>query len=504
MGVDVARLKDMRRDAARACLDWSERRRHLAGVCGGAISPAPLFAVVIPLLCAGCLSHQALDAADAGKTSAYQAGAAGFDIETVQAQGDSLTAVDLFLSIPLQSLIFEKTTGGFRSRYEITARLSDRHSGQLAGETTWAETTFVERYEATQASGPIVVRKRIAAPPGSYRADVTLEDLIGARKASRAQSATIADLSDVRPSLGRVTLVAGTRDGVPLPQISFFVPVRKDSTGCTVGAYNLPASSDSRFELCVLRFVTDTSVGLPPFYYSNLPVPLGHWLINFGNPDTAYHFSRTVRAAHRNELLEFQIPPLRQGMYRIDITAATRTPGGTDTTLSAERYYSIRGPGFPRPVTFAELIDAAVYIATPREMAALRQAGGAEEQRKHFEALWLSFAGDPARASALIRKYYGRVEEANRLFTIFREGWRTDRGMLYCVLGPPSEITNRLDTQTWYYGLSGNAVDNTYVFQRVVRSGDGLTVEDYILYRQGRYEVFWDRMISRWRSGEPL
>jgi GWxTD domain-containing protein len=470
-----------------------------------ALPPAALFfPVIIPLLCAGCSGRSALDSADAGKTSSYQPGAAGFDIEMVQAQGDSLSAVDLFLSIPFPSLIFEKTAGGFRSRYEITARLSDRSSGQPVGEVSWAETTFVRLYEATQGSAPIMIRKRISAPPGSYRADVGLEDLIGARKAARAQSVMIADLADVRPALGRITLLTGKREGASLPQISFFVPVRNDSTGCTVGAYNFPRSSDSRCEIRLLRFLTDTSIALPPHFYSILPIPLGHVLIDFDSPDTAYHALRTVRAAHRNELLEFQIPPLRQGMYRIEITAATRTPGGADTTLSAARYYSVKGAGFPRPVTFSELIDAAVYLATVKEMTALRHSRGQEEQRKNFEAFWLSLAGDPARASALIRKYYGRVEEANRLFTIVREGWRTDRGMLYCVLGPPAEISNHLDMQTWYYSLTGNENDNRFVFKRVVRSGDGLIVEDYILYRQAGYEIFWDRMVARWRSGDPL
>jgi GWxTD domain-containing protein len=459
--------------------------------------------VIIPILWAGCFGSSALDSADAGKSSSYQAGAPGFDIETMQAQGDSLSAVDLYLSIPFPSLIFEKTAGGFRSRYEITARLSDRPSGQLVQEVSWAETTFVERYETTQSFEPILLRKRIGALPGSYRADVTLEDLIDARNASRAQSVTIVDPADVCPTLGRISLIARRRNGETLPQISFNVPVRADSIGCTVGAYNFPASSDSRVEMRVLRLVTDTSSALPPFTYAVLPIPLGHTLIHFDRPDTAYHAARTVRAAHRTETLEFRIPPLRQGMYRIDISAATRNPGGGDTTHSADSYYSIKGPGFPRPVTFSELIDAAVYIATDREMAALRHAAGPEEQRKKFEELWLSFTGDPVRASALIRKYYGRVEEANRLFTSIREGWRTDRGLLYCLLGPPAEVSNHLDTQTWYYDLTGNAVDNTYVFKRVIRSGDGLTVEDYILYRQGGYEMFWGRMIAKWRSGEP-
>ena len=124
--------------------------------------PAPpplracLCAAAMILLGAGCGGTPAIDQADAGKTTTYQSGSRGFDIEAVPAEDDSLTAVDLYLSIPFPSLIFEKTASGFRSRCELTARLTDRLTGQLSGEVAWAETTLVRRYEETQASEPIV------------------------------------------------------------------------------------------------------------------------------------------------------------------------------------------------------------------------------------------------------------------------------------------------------------------------------------------------------------
>ena len=468
-------------------------------------SPAALLiSILIPLLCAGCLSSSPLDSAEAGKSSSYLAGSPVFDIETGQTRGDSNTAVDIYLSVPHPSLIFEKVAGGFRSRCEITARLSDRASEELMQEVEWAETTFVERYEATQTFEPAIFWKRISALPRSYRVEITLEDLVDGRKASRVQGLFVRDPADECPALGRICLLARERDGTTHPQISFFVPARSDSTGCTLEAYNLPASSDSRIEMRVIRFAGDTSAALPPFFYALLPIPLGHRLIDFNEADTAFSAARSVRASHRDETLEFRIPPLRQGMYRIDCTALTRTAEGRDTALFASRYYSIKGPGFPRPVTFGELIDAAVYIATEKEMKDLRQARSPDEQRQKFEAFWLSLAGDPVRASAMIKKYYGRVEEANRLFTIVREGWRTDRGMLYCVLGPPGGIDNDRDTQIWRYDFPGSAQENTFVFKSVVKVGDGVTVQDFLLYREGGYQQFWDRMVAKWRGGEPL
>jgi hypothetical protein len=75
--------------------------------------------------------------------------------------------------------------------------------------------------------------------------------------------------------------------------------------------------------------------------------------------------------------------------------------------------------------------------------------------------------------------------------------------MLYCVLGPPAEITESLDTQRWYYELTPNELENTFEFKKVLKVGEGMSVEDYYLYRDPGYESFWTRMIARWRGGRP-
>ncbi|HMK37919.1 MAG TPA: GWxTD domain-containing protein, partial [Bacteroidota bacterium] len=399
-------------------------------------------------------------------------------------------------------LIFEKWPAGFRSRCEITARLIPAAEGVPAQEVSWAETTFVERYETTQSYDPLRFRRRISAPPGPYRIGVTAEDPIAGRKASKYQSVTILDPAGRGPALGRISIAAGNRDGVPLRQISFHIPQLPDSLGCAVDAYNFPDSLDARIVLSVLRFAVDTGEAFVPYSYMVAARPFGHSLVDFSRRDTVYSRSMTMRARRRDETLEFSIPPLPRGLFRIEITASTRDDPGSGEMLSAVRYFAIQCPGFPRPVTYSDLIDAAAYIATQNEMLQLRQARSPAEQRRQFEDLWLSFTGDPARASALLRKYYGRVAEANRLFTVVREGWKTDRGILYCILGPPVEVRTFADKQTWYYDLSQNASYNSYVFEHEVQTAEGLTLDDYYLYRQPLYEPFWKRIISGWRNGE--
>ena len=39
-----------------------------------------------------------------------------------------------------------------------------------------------------------------------------------------------------------------------------------------------------------------------------------------------------------------------------------------------------------------------------------------------------------------MQEYYRRIQFANATFSGFMNGWRSDRGMVYIILGPPNDI----------------------------------------------------------------
>lgn len=473
-------------------------------------SPVSLRQVVAGALCcvsgllAGCFGSSGLDSSDAGKSASYQPGTASFDIEAAPMASDSTPGFDLYISIPPASLTFTRDPAGFRAVYEISARLAARESGEFVSEQSWAETTLVPQYDRTQRFDPLVFLRHLPVPPGRYALDVTLEDRSSGQKASRAQSVTVIDPASTLPAIGRVMLQSKRIEGRFLPEVSFHLPFNAESLRVAVDVYNVPQSDRLPVDIRILKFRADTSRALPPYTYSAVILPIGYGLVDLDRADTVYARSLIAPVTRRRQTLVLHIPQLEEGLFRFDIQVTVPNPGGRDTNLVAARFYSLKGAGFPRPVSLRELIESAGYIATEKEMKEMTSASTPEEQRSKFEAFWLNLVYDKGLAAALIRRYYTRVEEANRLFTTVREGWRTDRGMVYIVLGPPGEIMNHLDTQLWYFNLPGSQVMNAYTFKHIVRQGEGLSVEEFVLYRRTYYEVFWERMIAKWRSGEGL
>ncbi|MBE0655047.1 MAG: GWxTD domain-containing protein, partial [Bacteroidales bacterium] len=88
------------------------------------------------------------------------------------------------------------------------------------------------------------------------------------------------------------------------------------------------------------------------------------------------------------------------------------------------------GSSFPAAKTPDDLLGPLVYLTSSAEFRDLRM----EPNRKlAVDNFWLGATGEMDDARELIRVFYNRVLFANLYFSAFKEGWKTDRGMIYIV-----------------------------------------------------------------------
>jgi len=103
----------------------------------------------------------------------------------------------------------------------------------------------------------------------------------------------------------------------------------------------------------------------------------------------------------------------------------------------------------------------AVYISTQEEASIYSQLKGVDAKRRFLGAFWARRGGVEFR-----KKYLERVEQANVKFaTRLTPGWRTDRGRVYIIYGPPDEVErypyyeNMKPYEIWhYYNLQGGVI----------------------------------------------
>jgi len=82
-----------------------------------------------------------------------------------------------------------------------------------------------------------------------------------------------------------------------------------------------------------------------------------------------------------------------------------------------------------------------IYIITPEERAAFNRLGTNEEREQFIEMIFQRRNPNPdSTVNEFKEEHYRRIAYANEHFASGIPGWKTDRGHVYIVWGPPDEI----------------------------------------------------------------
>lgn len=156
----------------------------------------------------------------------------------------------------------------------------------------------------------------------------------------------------------------------------------------------------------------------------------------------------------------------------------------------------VAGGAFPDIRTATDLIQPLIYLTTRDERQRLYDA---PDPKKATDRFWLDVAqGQQEVARGLIRNYYGRVAEANRLFSAHKAGWMTDRGMLFVVLGPPPAVELTPEGEDWVYRDVADAGSARFRFRRRPST---FAPDQYELRRDRGHEAVWYAATAQWRTG---
>ena len=453
------------------------------------------------LVLVGCAGVGRLGEDGQARTYTYELGVPNFDIEAIGTLLEGKPGLDLYIGISRAGLIYNRLGDRFVARYEWVVRVLDRSSRLPVWQESGLDSVVVRRYEETQRFEPVRFYRRIPLRSGTYQVEVIITDAETRKSARRLQQAEVPDLSRQRVLISRPRLEVRTPEGRFEPHPAQYVPADADSVRVTSQIFfsGPEATFDVRFRL--LRFRSDTSIAAPPFWVSPGYGSLAYLGIDYARADTIQQVRRTLRGLQGELTMQFLLPRLEKGNYRIEILAVDR--GGIGR-LEHRRDFAVRGPGFPHLTTWEDLIGPLYYITTPAEWRRLQAASTEEERRREFDRFWGSLFASEAQAQVVMRAYYSRVEEANLLFSGHKEGWKTDRGMLYIVFGAPLWVDRTLDYEVWRYTYAENDPVNVFVFQRARPYGADQPFEHFILQRQLYYEREWYRRVERWRRGEAL
>lgn len=153
---------------------------------------------------------------------------------------------------------------------------------------------------------------------------------------------------------------------------------------------------------------------------------------------------------------------------------------------------------YPKITTAEDLLESIRYLTTRQEYDKIRNS---KDTKQAVDDFWIQMAGNKERARVLIRNYYSRVQLANRFFTSYLEGWKSDRGLIFIIFGPPGTIYRTNDSENWNYTQNYYYGTLNFTFDKL---NNPFTDNDYKLRRSNYYEMPWYRAVDSWRDGRVV
>jgi GWxTD domain-containing protein len=152
------------------------------------------------------------------------------------------------------------------------------------------------------------------------------------------------------------------------------------------------------------------------------------------------------------------------------------------------------------------MTDPLAYLATQDELINIRSA---LKPKVSVDEFWIKCGGNIEKSRELIRIYYTRVLYSNYYFTSYKEGWRSERGMIYIMYGPPDKVYKNTEGESWGYkkprvksSWGGRfTVDDNYLFFNFKKKKSIYSDNDYFLSRSETLVTFWDKAVASWRKG---
>jgi len=377
-----------------------------------------------------------------GQSFGLSQGAVRFYYQVTQFQTPEGTRAEISYSLPYDQVQFVAQGSQFKAAYSFSVIVMDANGGQVAGDS-WERQLSVDKYQELQKGNYLVCDTfSLKVIPGKFKFRIICTDNNSER---RGEAEIKIVIRNIQP--GRLA-ISGLR--FQKMQDEILIPWPKRQYGDGNGDISL-------------------------FYriYSGQPESL----------QASYSLTRIGSATAAWSLKETMVPPgdlgvskrirsdsLLTGSYVLKLEVQQ---AGQSATAGESLF--VRNSKFITAKDYREQIDQLEYVSKGREMDSLRKAPPALRETLLVRFWQLRDPDTTTSINEFRDGYYDRVNYANEQFgSVFKPGWKSDRGMVYILFGQADEIERHpfdLESQSyeiWYYYSDGRR----YVFMDRKGIGD--------------------------------
>jgi len=352
--------------------------------------------------------------------------------------GDSIEVI-VIMEIPNFTLQYVKNDTNFVANYEAVIALQTK-KGEQIGREVWRDSIVVSDYSF---SNSILKNKTLMisfnVPSGKYKVVGSLLDLDTKNSGEKTIKLNLSDYEKNH-----------------FLHVPILLLNAKGSWG--FGENLIPAVHNSAFNI---------DNGLT-FYLSGKVLPKNYTLkTQFLDKNDKILFEKIITDTSKDGIFRHFINIPKEHIEGIGIIVKTELLQGK---YSSEKTKSIivRKAGISHLISnLDEALQQMRYILDSKERLEVKKAS-AKKREELFKKLWKRRDPTPDTViNELMNEYYKRITYTNIHFDSFVDGWETDMGMIYIILGPPDDIDRYMIQQrqepyeTWHY----SRIQESFIFK---------------------------------------
>lgn len=329
---------------------------------------------------------------------------------------DGQSRVDLFIQVPFKEIQFIKSSKGFQGGYSVTVSIYQDDKETLVFEKVWTEKILSPSYNNTISRESFNLSFRsINLVPGEYFIKTILADRESHQEYLSERMFKVKDYK-VKPAISDILFSANKKNNNDkskiIPNISRNISNSKDGLNFFFEVY-----TDSSIVSDIEFHIADKNGKI---FYSKSRKQ------TFNETKTQIYYS-------------INDTTLNFGTYLLSVIL--KNNNGNQIAMATKPFFS-RWVGLPASVEdIDEAIAQILYIASSSDIEYMEAGETETEKIKRFLQFWKSKDPSPGNEeNQVFEEYFRRVSFANDNFSSYIKGWRTDRGMVFIILGPPNNI----------------------------------------------------------------
>lgn len=372
-----------------------------------------------------------------GAKNENPAGSFFYDYLNFKSDETGQTRVDVYIQVPYTEVQFVKSETGFSGGYRVTVSVFDEDKEKLIVEKMWNEKIETENFDQTNSSKNFnLSRRSFNLIPGDYVFRTAVEDRDSRKTNVSESSFKVRDLSD-DVSVSDVMMIA--------------------SKSVVNGSNKILPN--------VSKNVMNQKEGIPLFYeiYSDTTIPIKiDYSILDDKKDVIFKKTDGREISKGNNQIFYTIidSTISLGNYIISVSIKNIK---NNNLAEVNKSFISRWIGFPVIVkNLEEAVEQLTYIASSEEIDYIENGETEEEKINRYLDFWKKKDPSPStEENQVFNEYYRRVAYANANFSHYVDGWKTDRGMVFIILGAPNNVDrhpfdyNSKPYEVWeYYELN--------------------------------------------------